>query len=113
MKVFINRRIMKTVYSFLLAVIMSLFFHFPVIAQSTPPVDPTPAAVSPASVIAGFPWGLVAIFVVAGFIMTYIKKNNPNKVTSSSCLPIINEAQQAREKEQIAREEAEMKNPKV
>jgi choline-glycine betaine transporter len=101
---------MKTTYSFVLAVSTSILFAFPVFAQSTPPVDPTPAAVSPASLLTGFPWGLIAIFVVAGFIMTYIKKNNPNKVTSSSCLPLIDEDQQAREKAQIAREEAEKKS---
>jgi len=101
---------MKTTYSFLLAVSMSLFFYFPVFAQNTPPVDPTPSAVSPASLLTGFPWGLVAIFVAAGFIMTYIKKNNPNQITSCTCLPLIDEDQQAREKEQIAREEAEKNN---
>jgi hypothetical protein len=101
---------MKTSYSFLLAVSTSLYVYFPVFAQSTPPVDPTPTIASSASLLTGFPWGLVVIFVAAGFIMTYIKKNNPNQVTSSCCLPLIDEDQQAREKEQIAREEAEKNN---
>jgi len=101
---------MKTTYSFLLAVSMSLFFYVPVFAQSTPPVDPTPTVASTASFLTGFPWGLIAIFVAAGFIMTYIKKNNPNQVTSCTCLPLIDEERQAKEKAEIAREEAEKNN---
>lgn len=95
--------------SILLAAILLSGYPAAVFAEATPPVDPTPAVVSPVALISGFPWGLVALFVVAGFIMTYIKKNNPNKVTSSTCLPLIDEEQQAREKAQIAREEAEKK----
>jgi len=101
---------MKISKSFLLAVLLSISTSFPVLAEGNPPVDPTPAAVAQSSLLTGFPWGLVAVFVVAGFIMTYIKKNNPNQVTSCTCLPLIDEEQQAREKEQSAREEAEKNN---
>lgn len=93
--------------SILLAAILFSTLTITVFAEATPPIDPTPAAASPVALISGFPWGLVALFVVAGFIMTYIKKNNPNKVTSSTCLPLIDEEQQSREKARIAREEAE------
>jgi hypothetical protein len=101
---------MKAVYSFALAVSTAILVQFPVLAEGNPPVDPTPAASPSASVFTGFPWGLLAVIVAAGFIMTYIKRNNPNKVTNCTCLPLIDEEQQAREKEQIAREEAEKKN---
>jgi hypothetical protein len=101
---------MKAIYSLVLAVSTAILVQYPVLAEGNPPVDPTQAAVPATSLLTGFPWGLLAVFVAAGFIMTYIKRNNPNKVTSSSCLPLIDEEQQAREKEQIAREEAEKNN---
>lgn len=98
---------MKIFRSFYLALLVSISTSFPVLAEGNPPVDPTPAAAALPNLLTGFPWGLVALFVVAGFIMTYIKKNNPNQVTSCTCLPLIDEEQQAREKAQIALEEAE------
>jgi hypothetical protein len=101
------RRKMMLTRSILLAAILLSGYPAAVFADSTLPVDPTPIAASPAALIIGFPWGLVAVFIVVGFIMTYIKKNNPNKVTSNTCLPLIDEDQQAREKARIAREEAE------
>ncbi len=101
---------MRILRSLSLALLVSLSTSFPVLAEGNPPVDPTPAAVVQSNLLTGFPWGLVALFVVAGFIMTYIKKNNPNQVTSCTCLPLIDEDQQAREKAQIAREEAKKNN---
>jgi hypothetical protein len=49
----------------------------------------------------------VALFLAAGFIMSRIKKDNPNRVTSCTCLPLIDEDQQSREKARIASEEVE------
>lgn len=100
-------RIFRSLY---LALLVSISTSFPVLAEGNPPVDPTTAAAAQSNLLTGFPWGLVALFVVAGFIMTYIKKNNPNQVTSCTCLPLIDEDQQAREKAQIAREEAKKNN---
>ena len=104
---------MRILRSLLLAFLISMLVSFPVFAEGNPPVDPTPAAAAQSNLLTGFPWGLVALFVVAGFIMTYIKKNNPNQVTSCTCLPLIDEDQQAREKAQIAREEAEKNNSRA
>ncbi len=101
---------MRIFRSLLISVLFTLVTSYPVLAEGNPPVDPTPAAAAQSNLLTGFPWGLVAIFVIAGFIMTYIKKNNPNQVTNCTCLPLIDEEQQAREKAQIAREEAEKNN---
>ena len=91
--------------------VFSLGTSFPVLAEGNPPVDPTPVAAAQSNLLTGFPWGLVALFVVAGIIMTYIKKNNPNQVTSCTCLPLIDEDQQAREKARFAQESGKDNNP--
>ena len=75
-----------------------------VYAADNPPVNP---ASSVLDIFSGIPWGLILIFVIAGFIVSYMKRNNPNQVTNNTCLPLIDEAQQAREKAQIALEESE------
>lgn len=45
----------------------------------------------------GFPWGLVVVFIIAGFIITYFKRNNPDRISSTSCVPLPDEEQKARE----------------
>jgi hypothetical protein len=96
---------------FLVLVVLAIVFQS-VQAAATPPPDTTPPpAMQPAGAIAGFPWGLLLVFIVAGFIMTYIKKNSPNKITSTSCVPLIDEKKMEAEKKMIAEEEASRKKP--
>jgi uncharacterized membrane protein YfcA len=98
---------MRNIGLFLLVLLaLSIILH-PVQAAGTPP----PAATSipngqtnnPA---AGFPWGLIIVFIGAGFIMTYIKKNSPNTITTTTCIPLIDEKKMEAEKKKIAEEEA-------
>ena len=41
--------------------------------------------------------------------MTYIKKDDPNKITTNCCVPLIDEKKMAAEKKLIAEEEADLK----
>jgi hypothetical protein len=98
---------MRNIRLFLLVLLALFIILQPVQAAGTPP----PAATSipnkqTNSPTAGFPWGLVIVFIVAGFIMTFIKKNSPNKITSTSCIPLIDEKKMEAEKKKIAEEEA-------
>ncbi len=75
-----------------------------ILGQGTPPLEPTP--LTGAEITASsFPWGLVIVFVIAGFLIGYFKKNNPNKITNTSCVPLIDEDQQAREKSRFSGDE--------
>lgn len=78
----------------------------------TPPpaVTPVPAA-QPIEILTGIPWGLIIVFIAAGFIITAIKKNKPDQVTVSCCLPLIDEKKMEIEKQKIAEGEANRETP--
>jgi hypothetical protein len=103
---------MRNIGLFLLVLLALSIILQPVQAAGTPPPAatsiPSGQANSPA---AGFPWGLIIVFIGAGFIMTFIKKNSPNKITSTSCVPLIDEKKLEAEKKKIAEEEASQRRP--
>jgi hypothetical protein len=101
------RRIMRIQLAILILCIALLFVILPVQAAGSPPVDATPIPASQSTgPITGFPWALILVFIVAGLIMNYLKKDNPNKITSTTCLPLIDEKKMEAEKRKIAEEEA-------
>jgi hypothetical protein len=102
---------MRKIFALLFLVFILSMANHPVQAAGTPPPDGAPLPVSLPSDITGFPWGLVVVFIVAGFIMTYIKKNSPNKITSTTCVPLIDEKKMEAEKRMIAEEEASQRKP--
>jgi hypothetical protein len=81
--------------------------HNSIQAAGTPPPAATPVPIGqPFDLLTSIPWGLVVVFIVAGFIITAIKKNNPNQVTVNCCMPLIDEEKMEIEKQKIAEEEA-------
>ncbi|GAP20737.1 hypothetical protein [Leptolinea tardivitalis] len=69
-------------------------------AGGTPPVETTPVpSTTLMNVTGGFPWALILIFLAAGFIITAIKKNNPNHVMVNTCVPLINEKKETIEQD--------------
>lgn len=97
---------------FLVGLVVFLVVCLPVQAAGTPPPVATPLpATQSTNTIAGFPWGLVLVFVIAGFIMGYIKKNSPNRITTTTCVPLIDEKKMEAEKMKIAEEEAAQRKP--
>ncbi len=103
---------MRKISVLLLLVFVLFSAYLPVQAAGTPPPDATPFPATPlTSIAAGFPWGLVLVFIVAGFIITYFKKNSPNTITTTCCVPLIDEKKLEAEKKKIAEEEALLRKP--
>jgi hypothetical protein len=96
-----------------LFVLLILFLAInPVSAADLPPADSNQSLSTPANVESdNFPWGLVVVFIVVGFIMTYLKKGNPNQITTTTCIPLIDEKKMEAEKQKIAEEESSQKSP--
>lgn len=95
-----------------LSTIFLLISYQTVLADGTPPVSPT--TVSPptiGNILSEVPWGLVIIFVVAGIILSTIRKNTPeNVITASCCVPFVDEKKMEIENLKIAKEEEEAKS---
>lgn len=85
---------MKKLYSSLLSIITLLLSYRVVFAEGEPPLEPTP--VSTGASLDGIPWGLVAVFIVAGLITSFFKRNNPNRISSTSCVPLPDEEQRSK-----------------
>ncbi len=83
-----------------------------VFAEGEPPVNPTSVGTTANALsIGGFPWALILVFMAAGYIITTIKKNTPaNTITTSCCIPLIDEKKMEAEKKKIAEEEASLRN---
>ncbi|NLF50974.1 MAG: hypothetical protein GX577_07540 [Leptolinea sp.] len=85
---------MKKLYASFLSLITLLFSYTVVFADGEPPIEPT--SVGTGAALDGFPWGLVVVFIIAGFITSFFKKNNPNRISSTSCVPLPDEEQRAK-----------------
>lgn len=99
---------MNKILAFSLSLVALLISYQTVLADGTPPVNPTQAGpLSINSILSGIPWGLVIVFIIAGVIISTIKKNTPeNVITVSCCVPFVNEKKMEIEKQKIAEEEA-------
>ncbi len=99
---------MNRLLAFALSLTALLMSYQTVLADGEPPVSPTQAgSLSIGSILADIPWGLVIVFIVAGIILSTIKKNTPeNVITVSCCVPFVDEKKMEIEKQKIAEEEA-------
>ncbi len=87
---------MKQIKAFVITLISSAMSYQTVYADGETPVAPQSTVIENVT-SDGFPWGLVVVFIIAGFIITYFKRNNPDRLSSTSCVPLPDEEQKARE----------------